>query len=83
MKAKVLDFIIRVNQDPEIRAIASAALTLTRVLDSEWTHVVKNRQTEQYETVALPAGEIVGPREDVQKRLDAYIEHLSKIYKTD
>lgn len=83
MKTKVLEFIIKAAEDVETRAVAWAALTLTRVLDSEWTHAVKNRKTGEHETVVKPAGEIVGPREEVQKRLDAYIEYLSARYKTD
>jgi hypothetical protein len=69
-----LEAILREEGNPDRRATAYAALTLTRLLDVNWTHVVpvKDGKTVRYETVTKPAGEIFGDREEIR-------QHLSKL----
>jgi hypothetical protein len=66
---------------PNMRALAYSSLTLARVLDSEWTHVVPKKdekgKTIGYETVTKPAGRMVGERAELERRLQEQLTALS------
>jgi hypothetical protein len=66
-----LDGILREEADPQRRATAWAALTLTRILAPEWTHVIliKDGKSARHETVSKPAGQTFGEREGLEQRL--------------
>jgi hypothetical protein len=55
--AQELEGILHEEDDLGRRATAYAALTLTRVLAPEWTHVVSKKGGGQ-ETIVLPAGQL-------------------------
>lgn len=80
MTPEELEGIIDGTPDPERRATAYAALTLTRILAPEWTHVVvvrgPGKGEVRHETVKKPAGQTFGPREELQARLDALLTEL-------
>ena len=52
-----LESILHEKDDLERRATAYAALTLTRVLAPDWTHVVNGKSGNQ-ETIVLPSGQL-------------------------
>lgn len=81
MTAEELETIIRETDDPDRRGTAMAALTLTRLLAPEWTHVVtvKDGKETRHETVTKPAGKMWGDREMLQKRLDALLAELRQV----
>jgi hypothetical protein len=68
-----LEGILREETDPGRRATAYAALTLTRILAPEWTHVVTVRGPGKgevrHETVQKPAGLPWGSLKELQQRL--------------
>lgn len=72
-----LEGILHEEDDLGRRGVAYAALTLTRVLAPEWTHVVSKKGGGQ-ETIALPAGQLCADlfevvrgdgRNDLERRL--------------
>jgi hypothetical protein len=77
-----LDQIVRnANEfgDYKHAAKAYAALTLARILEPEWTHMVTRKVSKDevvHETVIKPAGQTVGSREELQARLDALLLEL-------
>ncbi|HYX22464.1 MAG TPA: hypothetical protein VFA98_16590 [Thermoanaerobaculia bacterium] len=68
-----LEGILREEDDLGRRGAAYAALTLTRVLAREWTHLVGKKGGGQ-ETIVLPAGQLCadlsGGRADLEHRLE-------------
>jgi len=74
-----LEVIIDAAFGPDRRATAMAALTLRRLLDAEWTHVVTVRETKgtsRQETVRKPAGSTVGSRDALSMRLAELLAQL-------
>jgi hypothetical protein len=72
-----LEGILREEESLERRATAYAALTLTRVLAPQWSHVVYKKGGGQ-ETIVLPAGQLCADlfesvrgdgRNDLERRL--------------
>ena len=63
----------------ELHPTAYAALTLTRLLASEWTHMVVTKVKKGpdiHERVSKPAGQTVGGREGLQCRLNVLLAAL-------
>jgi hypothetical protein len=56
---------------------AYAALTLTRVLAPEWTHMEKPDPKSPPVTIVKAAGCTFGRREDLEKRLEKLLAELS------
>jgi hypothetical protein len=79
MTPEELETIIDTGPEAD-RATAYAALTLTRLLAPEWTHVVvvrgPGKGQVRHETIKKPAGQTFGTRECLQKRLNALLEEL-------
>ncbi len=75
-----LEEIVNKTEDPDRRARAFAALTLSRVLAPMWTHVVATRDAKGrpngYETVKKPAGTLMGDRAALESRLEALLADL-------
>ena len=79
-----LEGILREEDNLERRAIAYGALTLTRVLAPEWTHVVSKKGGGR-ETIVLPSGQFWADlfetdkgngRSDLERRLARFAWEL-------
>lgn len=79
MTAAELEVLIDAEVDPERRATAMAALTLRRLLDPEWTHMVTvkgPKGASQQEATRKTAGFTVGARGTLEKRLHELLAQL-------
>jgi hypothetical protein len=79
MNKTELELIVNTTEDSEKRATAYAALTLTTLLASEWTHVIPQKGKEGgvvHIEVVKAAGQIVGPRADLEARLGKLLAEL-------
>lgn len=72
MTPEELEGIIDGTADPDRRATAYAALTLTRLLSPDWVHTTR----DTHERCLKAAGQTVGDREGLQKRLDDLLAKL-------
>lgn len=59
---------VQKESDLRRRATAYAALTLSRVLASEWTHVLRDK-SGACAAVVKPAGILFGERAELERRL--------------
>lgn len=81
MTPEELEGIIDGTPDPDRRATAYAALTLTRLLAPEWTHrttVKEKGKPDRQVEIVKAAGQTVGDREGLQKRLVDLLAQLSR-----
>jgi len=77
----MLEGILDTEVDPDRRARAYAALTISCLLAPSWTHVVAKKdskgRTVGHETVVRLAGQLVGDRANLERRLDELLTSLT------